>query len=404
MKIIVASCVFPPEPIVSARTSFDVANFLHSEGHDVTVVCPKPHRNIVDVDSIQLELPFTVKRLFSFSSGKSSFVSRFIENISFGLSLFFYILKQKKVDVIYANTWPIFASGLLLLAAKIKKIKVVISIQDLYPESLIVQGRIGNDGVVARFLLLMDRWIAQNSHHVIVISEGFKDIYMSSRGIAENNLTIIKNWVNSDAITVIDTCLARKQLNKEISLNLVDGDMLCVYGGNIGAASGLDVFIEYIDKIDPKFKFIFAGDGTHLPLLRNHVRDNKLMHRVGFISPWPDHITSSVLCSADILLLPTAEGQEFASVPSKLITYMMSSKPILLIADKTSQIAEEVKRANCGYVVSERSIEALDKCLLEFSNLDSAQRCELGDSGRKYALVNYSFLRAVSKINQILMS
>ena len=28
MKIIVVSCVFPPEPVVSARTSFDVVNYI----------------------------------------------------------------------------------------------------------------------------------------------------------------------------------------------------------------------------------------------------------------------------------------------------------------------------------------------------------------------------------------
>ena len=68
MKILVASCVFPPEPIVSARTSFDVASFLHSEGHQVQVVCPRPSRNISKTDKSCPEFPFVVDRVFSIGS------------------------------------------------------------------------------------------------------------------------------------------------------------------------------------------------------------------------------------------------------------------------------------------------------------------------------------------------
>ena len=404
MKVLVASCVFPPEPIVSARTSFDIANFLHSEGHSVQVICPKPHRNVCAFDEDHHDFPFAVDRLFSISSENSGFVSRFIENISFGLSLFFYILSQRKIDAIYANTWPIFATGLLVLASKIKKFKVVISVQDLYPESLIAQGRISNEGVVARFLLSIDRWIAKNSHHIIVISESFENIYLSSRNIDKGKLSIVKNWVRSDALKVIDRVSARQQLKDSFDLVLNKEDILCVYGGNIGAASGLDVFVEYIDNIDPNVKFLFAGDGTHVTSLQSRIKEKGLQKRVGFVSPWPLIMTAPVLCAADILLLPTAEGQEFASVPSKLIAYMLSSRPVLLIAHDASESAQEVLRAKCGYVVSERTSEAVAAALDAFSRLDDSGRSALGESGRKYALENYSFSLAVTKINELLKS
>ena len=42
-NILIASCVFPPEPVVSATISFDLANSL-VKNNQVTVISPRPTR------------------------------------------------------------------------------------------------------------------------------------------------------------------------------------------------------------------------------------------------------------------------------------------------------------------------------------------------------------------------
>ena len=44
MNILIISCVFPPEPVVSAKLSHDIAVSLSEKGDVVTVVSPKPTR------------------------------------------------------------------------------------------------------------------------------------------------------------------------------------------------------------------------------------------------------------------------------------------------------------------------------------------------------------------------
>jgi len=400
VKVIIASCVFPPEPIVSASTSYDLALHFFSKGDEVQVVCPKPSRNLSDEKAP--DFPFSVDRIFSVASKGSGFFSRFIENISFGLALFFYILRQKNIDAIYGNVWPIFASGLLVLASKIKHFKIIVSVQDLYPESLIAQGRISKEGVIAKFLVILDRWIAENCHHIIVISEGFKGAYISGRFVDASKVTVVKNWVKDETVDVLSQTDARKGLIGKTDVTLQKDEILCVYGGNIGSASGLEEFIEYIESIDIKVKFLFAGNGTHVERLKNNVAKKGIEDRVAFLSPWPKDMTASVLCSADILLLPTTMGQEFASVPSKLITYMLSSRPVLLIADSKSESAKEVLRAECGFIVEERTPMSVADSLNDFSKLDDKQRREMGAKARGYAQRNYSFDGAVTQISRLL--
>ena len=44
LKIVIVSALFPPEPVVSAQLSYDIANFLVDKGCQVTVICPFPTR------------------------------------------------------------------------------------------------------------------------------------------------------------------------------------------------------------------------------------------------------------------------------------------------------------------------------------------------------------------------
>lgn len=402
MRIVVASCVFPPEPVVSAKTSHDIATHLLREGHDVKVVCPVPSRNVKG-GWCEDDSPFLIDRLFSFSSRRSSLLSRFLENISFGVSLFFYFLFSKKVDVVYANVWPIFSTGLLVLVCKIRGVRVVLSIQDMYPESLVAQGRVRDDSWLVKALLAVDRWIIKESDKTIVISEGFRDVCLNLRKGREKDVSVIKNWVNDSDIAVIAKSEARASLAKYVSLSLAVDDVLCVYGGNIGVASGLDSFVKHIGAIDNKVKFLFAGDGALVPVLKEVLKQSELEDRVQLLSPWPIELTSSVYCAADILLLPTAEGQEFASVPSKLITYMLSSRPVLLIASEECESAKEIGRAECGYVLEDRSVDAIVSFFDRFSTINDLEKNAIGASGRAFAERYYASDVAVERVTRLLV-
>ena len=92
-EIVIITCVFEPEPVVSARIAKDLASELAESGHRVLVVCPFPSRpkgKIFDGysrrgwDNVFSDTGFSVLRVLTFVSKSSSFVSRFFENISFG--------------------------------------------------------------------------------------------------------------------------------------------------------------------------------------------------------------------------------------------------------------------------------------------------------------------------------
>ena len=125
MNVVIVSAVFPPEPVVTAQTSFQIADELFHHGHQVTVLAPFPNRpdgrlfkgyrrSLYRRES----MGFSVIRCFSFLSRKSTMGSRLLENIGFAITCSARVLFLPRPDVIYMNSWVIclfrhgFRSGL----------------------------------------------------------------------------------------------------------------------------------------------------------------------------------------------------------------------------------------------------------------------------------------------------
>ncbi len=160
--------------------------------------------------------------------------SRFLENITFGVMAALAALFVEKPDVVYSNTWPIFATVLLTLVTRIRRIPMVVSVQDVYPESLISQHRIPADGWLASLLRTIDRFIASQASALIVISESFAHIYQNDRRVSAQRIVIVPNWLESTV--VVPDVLEGQTIRSR--LGVPNDACLAVYGGNIGVGRG----------------------------------------------------------------------------------------------------------------------------------------------------------------------
>ena len=111
MRIHIISALFPPEPVMTAMTASDVAVELTRRGHDVTVFAPFPNRpSGVVLPGYKRQLwhveennGYRIVRTWHSLSKRSNFVSRTLENITFGLSATLGLMMTKPPDIVYMN-------------------------------------------------------------------------------------------------------------------------------------------------------------------------------------------------------------------------------------------------------------------------------------------------------------
>lgn len=395
MRIFVVSCVFPPEPVTSASTSHALACELAKQGNDVTVITSYPSRpggrlfagfRRSFLKRSRTEDGFEIVRCFSTTSHTPTLLSRLAENLSFGLCAGFAIATMSRPDVIYANTWPIFAAGIATFIARVRRIPIVMSIQDIYPDSLISLKKLRPESRAAHVLKAIDTRIASTAAALIVISERAEELYSYDRGVARERIHCIANWRPKKDPPTAE--MARRQRS---IWGIGEDTFLMVFAGSVVPACGLDTVIDAVSKLENELSvhFMIAGSGSALESCKRMAAQLETT-KVGFGGSFQEQQTFEMLSAADILILPTQGDQSLVSMPSKLISYMMSGRPILTVACPESDLARVVNTSRCGWTVSPGDVEALLQLLKKNRSLDRAELARMGDMGREYALAHFS--------------
>lgn len=381
MNILIVSAVFPPEPVVSSKLSEDLALELSKE-HMVTVICPKPTRPHGFIfENVIEEKDYKVIRLNSYTCSESKIMGRLRESYSFGKHCSQYIVENRdKIDVIYVNTWPLFAQYYAVKAAKKYHIPITIHVQDLYPESMSNKLPLINP-VLKFFLLPIDKYVLRNATNIIAISNKMKNYLASTRKINLDKIEVVQNWQDEEAFINYNLSVAQNQSSKNT--------LTFMYLGNIGPVAGIDFLIDAFVKADLKnSRLVIAGSGTKKKSLEDKV------HLLGLNTiefwPVPEGKVPEIQAQADIMLLPIKKGAASSSIPSKLPAYMFSKRPIIASVDLDSDSARAINEAKAGWVIEPENIDMLIDTMRDAYLTDKSELELKGQDGFNFAIKNLS--------------
>ena len=336
-NIVMILGVWYPEPIVSAQVWTDIAVSLESNPDiNQKIYVPKPSRPLgYDFENRSRNyLNIRPHIINSYISKSSSMFDRLLESLSFSILCGLKLLPKKNIDLIINNSWWLPGRYLIALICRLKKIKYITSVQDIYPESL--SSKIGF-GFAYNTLKYIDSYTLKNAHRIITIDQKMALYLSKSRNIDINNIIPIKNWTYS-----------YEYYNQKGKKNVYrHTDFLFL--GNLGKASGLDYFLNKM-PINWKYSIKIGGSGTEFNRLKKIIQNRELKNVS--IMPVQDDDTISFMKSADYALLVIDSSITISSVPSKYLAYIKNKLPVLCVGNKNSIIAEEIRKNKTGVVVN----------------------------------------------------
>lgn len=395
MRVLVVSQYFWPEGF---RIN-EVTKSLVEKGVQVDVLTGKPNYpegKIFEgyrIGGCQREqyCGANISRVPLIPRGKNSSIRLALNYLSFivsGLVFGPWLKRGKKYDVIFVyGLSPLMLALPALFMGWLKKVPVVIWVQDLWPQSLSATGYVRN-----RFILWaveqVVRFIYRHADLLLVQSRAFVE---PVRVLASN--TPIKYYPNS-----VDGSFAVPATGKTPDVPGLEGGFSVMFAGNIGAAQGVEVIVEAATllKDNKDIQFVVLGDGSCREWMLQQVADRNLtnLHLPG---RYPVETMPGFMQKASALLVTLADREIFAAtVPNKVQAYMAAGRPI--IACLPGEGARLVVDAKAGVGVRAEDGKALAEAVLGLYRMSESERDEMGRNGRVYFHENFDHERLVDQL------
>ncbi len=324
-------------------------------------------------------------------------LKRFKQEAEYG-SLLIREIEAFRPDVLISCNTPIVAQRVISKWCRKKGIRIVFWLQDIYGVAMsrLLGRKFGPLGtIIGRFFTRIENSLLQGSDAIVAITEDFKP-YLLNIGIPEEKIYVIPNWAPLDELPILER---RNQWSKDHGL---DEKTVLLYSGTIGMKHNPDLIVALADhfKGNPSVHIIIISEGLGADYLQRQKAakslDNLLL--MGF---QPFECMPAILAAADILFAILEQDAGVFSVPSKVLSYLCSGRPIVLSVPPENLAARTVHEIRAGLVTAPDDREGFIQAMDRLVN-DPTLRRELGSNGRQYAEETFDIEKIVLNFNNII--
>lgn len=391
MKILTFSAYYSPEIAASMYLTEDILEAMARDGNDIELFVPTPCRGIdykvrKKYKHIKTEFMYNghlIIHRFSLFRERKNIFFRFFRYMLLIL-IFLWKGLRTDADIIFAQSTPPIQGMMAGFLASVKKIPFVYNLQDIFPDSLVNSNITTKDSLMWKIGRVIENYSYKKAEKIIVISEDFrKNLIM--KGISEEKIVVVPNW--ADLKNVCPISRKDNEIAKKYSLD--SRKFYIVYSGNIGYTQNFDLLLNVastLEKNNNEIFFILIGDGVAKKYICDRIEKEKRKNVIVLPFQAYDNI-ASVFSLGDVGLIISKPGVSNNSVPSKTWGIMAAGRPILASFDENSELANLIKKADCGFVVNagdEKKLYDVIKFLYE-----NRKKIEYkGKNGRNFVIEN----------------
>jgi glycosyltransferase involved in cell wall biosynthesis len=299
---------------------------------------------------------------------------------------FLRISLTRNYRTLFLTVPPPTTSGIPLLARALRK-RVIVDIQDLWPEILVDVGYVRAGSFVHVVLLfLLRRLILGGVDSVTTVSE---DLAEKIRATTTRPVRVVQS--------LADPALFRKASSDNDAERLrvrhgLGGRKVLLYVGVLGRAQRFENIVSAMPFVIGAYSDVILmviGSGDQTDSLRSLALKLGLSQHVLFLPPVPHSDVPAYMSLADICLLPL-DATEVEALPTKFFEYLASGRPV--VATSSLAVSEILRDSGAGVFVRDPSnSDELGRAILGLLSDDEA-RMSMGSRAREYAMLMYNKL------------
>ena len=429
MRIIVWGINYWPEVTGIAPFNRGLCRFLTDRGNTVCMVttfayyptwrkAPADRNRLYRTDTVE---GVPVHRCWHYVPARVTMLRRVLHELSFGVTSLLRVLSLARADLYIVVSPPLVLGPLAWFACLLKRSRYVFHVQDLQPDAAVGLGMVPERGLVTSLLRATERFSYRHASLVTGISTAMVDAF-ARKGVPEARRHHFPNWVELGETPGGCQRLDVTGLKAEKTMpeagdrppetgdrRMGSGDggrtpeaeewrerhgiprlsLLASYSGNLGRKQGLEVILDAAEltaadgvQDTPAVFWVLAGDGAMRGKIEERLRDRPLPN-LRLLPLLPDSEYRTMLAASDVCVITQASGTGGFFLPSKLLTVLAAGRPVVVAADRESELGRAVTEGAFGVAVPPEDPVALARCLTDLA----ARRdrlSQLGLAGRRW--------------------
>lgn len=388
-----------PENINNRNIYTDLMQEFKSEGHNVYVVTARERRNNKATE-VSLENDINVLRVRTGNMQKTNFIEKGITTILIEDQFIKAIKKyfsSTKFDLVMYSTPPITFEKVIKYIKGRDNAKSYLLLKDIFPQNAVDLGMISEQSIIYKHFRKKEVKLYTMSDYIGCMSKA------NVKYVLEHNTFVDKNRVEvcPNSIKPLEFNLSveeKKSIRERYNIPLEA--TVFIYGGNLGKPQGVDFLMEILKANNHRRDayFLIVGGGTEYGKLETFIESSNF-HNVSLYPSLPKEDYDRVVQASDVGMIFLHKDFTIPNFPSRLLTYMEFSMPVIAATDKNTDIGEVIVQGNFGYWSNSGDLEEFNMNL-EVLCKDKALLQTMGTNARKYLENNYT----VSKSYEIIMS
>lgn len=396
-RLLIHSLIFPPDQVSTAYLYGDIAQGFIDEGWDVEVFTTTPHYNFEKDFSKQskrrflhFETDFHGARVVHIPQKKSnSGLTRGLYLLWFHFTFFIRAFFGRSFDVILSPSPPPTIGLINGLIAKLKGVKAVYNVQEIYPD-ILLKAR----AKMPLLLMVLLRWAERKTYQwnskVVTIDEQFAEVIRPR--IDNYKLEVIPNFVDTRLY-----CPQPYLRNTRLDFN---GKFLVVYLGNLGKVQDWETLLNCAKKLIAyeKIQFLLIGGGSEY---KNLKRCSKSLPNLDVWSYQEREMVPQIIARSNLHVISMDEASDYDGLPSKVLTILSSGKPILLASDMGTPVSRVVTNSGNGIRVDRGDAKSMAREIIAISEGERSEELD-HSNGRRYILNSFSKEVVIGRYEKLL--
>lgn len=365
----------------------DLARELARRGHKIFFVCPTERRFGKPTHIIPGGIP--ILKVHTLNIQKINIIEK-------GIGM---LLLESQFDRAIRHAWPDVKFDLILYATPpitfnkvIERIKkrcqasTYLMLKDIFPQNAVDLGMMSGNGLLHRIFRAKERRLYAISDKIGCMSPANCEYVITHN--PEVDPAKVELCPNSSDIYNEESLSlqSRNEILNKYGLPL--DRTLFVYGGNLGKPQGIDFLLKVIKENEHRSDshILIVGGGTEFPRMKSWFNENNPKNAT-LLSSLPTDVYNQLAKACDVGLIFLDRRFTIPNFPSRLLSYLSGSKPVLLATDRVCDMGRIAEANGFGLWCEAGDVDTF------MHNMDVMTRdriASMGAAGHSFMLANYT--------------